>query len=53
MIKPVNSTAVNESMEDANGMTNVEPTPAAEDNKPRVPKNLLPGNPNSSSTLST
>jgi hypothetical protein len=34
MIKPVNSAAVNESMEDANGMTNVEPTPAAEDNKP-------------------
>lgn len=37
MIKPVNSAAVNESMEDANGMTNVEPTPpAAVDNEPQA-----------------
>lgn len=36
MIKPVNSTAVNESTEDINGMTTVDSTPAAVDNEPQA-----------------
>lgn len=36
MIKPVNSTAVNESTEDTNGMTTVDSTPAAVDNEPQA-----------------